>query len=81
MTNEELLSVAEIVEKLTDRFNAQAALHRERFDEHVKLIASMNADHDAKLVEHRAAFGRGQRPTRRSSRGFGRKLVRPEWRC
>ena len=57
MTNEELLSVAEIVEKLTDRFNAQAALHRERFDEHVKLIASMKADHEAKMVEHRAAFG------------------------
>jgi len=56
MTNEEMLGVADIVERATNRFNAQAALHRERFDEHVKLIASMNADHDAKLVEHRAAF-------------------------
>ena len=57
MTNEELLSVAEIVEKLTDRFNAQAALHRERHNEYDKLIASMNDDHEAKMVEHRAAFG------------------------
>ena len=57
MTNEELLSVAEIVERATNRFNAQAAYHRERFDEHVKLIASMKADHEAKMVEHRAAFG------------------------
>lgn len=57
MTNEELLSVAEIVERLTDRFNAQAALHRECRNEYDKLIASMNADHEAKMVEHRAAFG------------------------
>lgn len=39
MTNEELLSVAEIVERLVARFNAQAA------------------EHEAKMVEHRAAFG------------------------
>ena len=57
MTNEEMLGVADIVERATNRFNAQAALHRERFDEHVKLIASMKADHEAKMVEHRAAFG------------------------
>ena len=50
MTNEELLSVAEIVEKLTDRFNAQAALHRECRNEYDKLIASMNADHETKMV-------------------------------
>ena len=57
MTNEELLSVAEIVEKLTDRFNAQAAVCRERCSEYDKLIASMKNDHEAKMVEHRAAFG------------------------
>lgn len=57
MTNEELLSVAEIVEKLTDRFNAQAAVCRERCSEYDKLIASMKAAHEAKMVEHRAAFG------------------------
>ena len=46
MTNEEMLGVADIVERATNRFNAQAAL-----------IASMKADHEAKMVEHRAAFG------------------------
>jgi len=50
MTNEEMLSVAEIVERATNRFNEQAA----KYD---KLIADMNADHEAKMVEHRAAFG------------------------
>ena len=39
MTNEELLSVAEIVDRLVTRFHKQAA------------------DHEAKMVEHRAAFG------------------------
>ena len=39
MTNEELLSVAEIVDRLATRFHEQAA------------------DHERKLVEHRAAFG------------------------
>ena len=39
MTNEELLSVAEIVERLVARFHKQAA------------------DHEAKMFEHRAAFG------------------------
>ena len=39
MTNEELLSVAAIVERATNRFHQQAA------------------DHEAKMVEHRAAFG------------------------
>lgn len=39
MTNEELLSVAEIVERLVARFHKQAD------------------DHEAKMVEHRAAFG------------------------
>ena len=39
MTNEEMLSVAEIVERLVARFHKQAD------------------DHEAKMVEHRAAFG------------------------
>ena len=39
MTNEELLSVAEIVERATNRLHRQAA------------------EHEAKMVEHRAAFG------------------------
>ena len=39
MTNEELLSVAEIVERLSARFHKQLA------------------DHEAKMAEHRAAFG------------------------
>lgn len=39
MTHEELLSVAEIVERFTNRFHKQAA------------------DHEAKMDEHRAAFG------------------------
>ena len=57
MTLEELLAVAEIVEKLTNRYRDQAALHRERFVAYDKLLASMNADHETKMVEHRAAFG------------------------
>lgn len=39
MTNEEMLSVAEIVERLSARFHKQLA------------------DHEAKMAEHRAAFG------------------------
>ena len=43
MTNEEMLSVAEIVERLVARFHKQAD------------------DHEAKMVEHRAAFENGYR--------------------
>lgn len=32
---------AEVIERLTTRFNSQAALHRVRYDAYDKLIASM----------------------------------------
>ena len=57
MTNEELLSVAEIVERATNRFNAQAVNFQERCNKYEKLMADMKAEHEAKMVEHRAAFG------------------------
>ena len=57
MTNEELFSVAEIVERATKRFNEQAALHKVRCDQYDQLIADMKAEHETKMVEHRAAFG------------------------
>ena len=57
MTNEELLSVAEIVERATNRFNEQAARFRERSAAYDRLIAEMSADHEAKMAEHRASFG------------------------
>ena len=57
MTNEELLSVAEIVERATNRFNEQAARFRERSAAYDRLIADMNADHEAKMADHRASFG------------------------
>lgn len=57
MTNEELLSVAEIVERATNRFNAQAVNFQERCNKYEKLMADMKAEHEAKMFEHRAAFG------------------------
>ena len=57
MTNEEILGVAEIVERATNRFNEQAARFRERSAAYDRLIAEMNADHERKMAEHRAAFG------------------------
>ena len=57
MTNEEMLGVAEIVERATKRFNEQAARFRERSAAYDRLIADMNADHERKLAEHRASFG------------------------
>jgi hypothetical protein len=57
MTNEEMLGVAEIVERATNRFNEQAARFRERSAAYDRLITDMNADHKRKMAEHRAAFG------------------------
>lgn len=57
MTNEEMLGVAEIVERATNRFNEQAARFRERSAAYDRLITDMNADHERKMAEHRAAFG------------------------
>lgn len=57
MTNEEMLGVAEIVERATNRFNEQAARFRERSAAYDRLIADMNADHERKMAEHRASFG------------------------
>ena len=57
MTNEEMLGVAEIVERATNRFNEQNARFRERSSAYDRLIADMNADHERKLAEHRASFG------------------------
>ena len=57
MTNEEMLGVAEIVERATNRFNEQAARFRERSAAYDRLIAEMSADHEAKMAEHRASFG------------------------
>jgi hypothetical protein len=70
MTNEELLSVAEIVERATNRFNEQAARFRERSAAYDRLIADMNADHERKLAEHRAAFGARTEADRRIIEGL-----------
>jgi len=57
MTNEEMLGVADIVERATNRFNEQAARFRERSAAYDRLIADMSADHERKMAENRAAFG------------------------
>jgi len=57
VTNEEILGVAEILERATNRFNEQAARFRERSAAYDRLITDMNADHERKMAEHRAAFG------------------------
>lgn len=63
MTNEELLSVAEIVERLSARFHKQLA------------------EHEAKMVEHRAAFGARTEADAKIIAGLREKVYLSEGEC